>query len=42
MEEHIIEFFKNGLTDFLLKVNLISLRTIIERTLQDIAKNKKM
>jgi len=36
-----IEFFKNGLTDFVFKENLSSLPTIIKRALQDIKKNKK-
>lgn len=40
-EEQMIEFFKNGLTDFVFKENLSSLPTIIKRALQDIEKNKK-
>ena len=34
-EEHIVEFFANGLTDFILKDNLCRLPIIIKRALQD-------
>jgi DNA-binding NtrC family response regulator len=40
-EEHMIEFFKNGLTDFVLKDNLSNLSVIIKRVLQEIKMNQK-
>ena len=40
-EEHMIEFFKNGLTDFVLKDNLSSLSVIIKRLFQEIKMYQK-
>lgn len=40
-EEHMSEFLKNGLTDFVLKDNLSSLPIIIKRVLQEIEMNQR-
>lgn len=40
-EEQMIKFFKNGLTDFVLKDNLSSLSVIIKRLFQEIKMNQK-